>query len=638
VADGTCLPRYMYPDLGLSGRRVAKSSKMTSSEAVLDRACRALWRPFIQDIAAGHEVFFCFTAELLRQLFTEEGLEFKDAVGFLQSIASPLVPSDGSDVSLSNSAFTVNGSGFSAAIVLLCIQVIAVEEMVEDQSGFSDNAYFPRLRRLLGVTEKSLNPFSFDEFESIWRTVASEIRKLPGSKESSITFRFGLESGASKARSFPLSQALLSLSDLRALRDAAGERRMKHLTPLEVWPLLKRERRHLSRRSQKLVSWELFKDRIVQQVIAFARAHIARAAAFIPTIGQEAIRAIAYDLRITVDAADWLFETYTIAASSRDGSVDPEKEIDIDFIVRDRLSKRGYLVFVPTGLGDCWACSAERHSVSVGQTVLVVTLSTLTDAIFGSDQLYGLTRTATGLGPDGLRGFPDVSIVEAHVPQSAGEQLVVSDGVIVTRVGGVAATKSVWVGGICMDHSRQKYLREWLPTGLQNEGSILPISDVVRVDNRHVDWPVLAKVIKGLSSDAVFNLGFKNGVEANLAIAVERELVKSGLGFVLDQRGRIVPIISRVSSADVAVRGFRFTGIRGPAGYSLQRCLELLEVLRTGKGDKVPDNIRLEITQRVHASKIPESVKNVIAGLLSIQDRLPDKVILALTGETERFM
>jgi len=611
---------------------------MNSSEDVLDRVCRALWRPFVQDIAAGHQVFFCFTAELLRELFAEEGLECGDAVEFLRSMAATLITSDGSEVSLSSRAFVVNNSGFSAAIVLLCEQVIAVEEMVEDPSGFSDNAYFPRLRKLMGVVEKSLNPFSFDEFESVWRTVAGEIRKIPGSRESCITFRFGLDSGPSKAKSFPLSQALLSLSDLRALRDAAGERRMTDLTALDVWPLLKRERRHLSRRSQKMIAWELFKDRVVQQVIGFARANTARASAVTTIHEVDNVPTSSYELRITIDAADWLSETYAIVATSSDGIIDSVRAIDVDRIVSKRLSEKGSIVFAPTGLGDCWLCSAERQVVSVGETVLVATLSGSADAIFASGKLDGITRNARRWGPEGLRGFPNVSIVEAHASQAADQQLIVCDGSVVNRTSGVFGRESVWVGGICVDQRRQKYLREWLPTGLQNHGSILAISDVVRADGRHVGWEALAKVIAGLTSDATFNVVFKNGVEAKLAIAVEREMEGGRLGFVIDRRGRIVPIISRISGADVAVRGFRFTGIRSPLGYSLQRTLELLEVLRKGTGDVVSDDIRLTITQRVHASQIPDGVKNVIADMLSLQRRLPHYVVRALTSDSEGFM
>src|SRR5262249_40771872 len=163
------------------------------------------------DIAKGGPVYFTFSAELVRTLLSERGHATADPILEVCEAARQLYFIAGDDAVLREHALDVGAGGRSLAIILVCQQVLAVESMVRVPVGFSENAYFPRLRRLMSplLAERSNNPFDFAEFEAIWRALGRDIRSVVGSADASITFRFGVESGVNKARAFPLSQALL---------------------------------------------------------------------------------------------------------------------------------------------------------------------------------------------------------------------------------------------------------------------------------------------------------------------------------------------------------------------------------------------------------------------------------------------
>ncbi len=150
----------------------------------------ALWKAFGDDIASGDPVFFCFSRELLGEELGYLGLTSETLTNAVCEAARACFYVDGTHVWLQGGALSADASGFSLSIVLVCQQVLAVEEMVREGGSYSENAYFPRLRALMSpeLAAHSANPFRFHEFERIWQTFAKEVRTISGSSDDTITF------------------------------------------------------------------------------------------------------------------------------------------------------------------------------------------------------------------------------------------------------------------------------------------------------------------------------------------------------------------------------------------------------------------------------------------------------------------
>ena len=75
--------------------------------------------------------------------------------------------------------------------------------MINESGGFTDDAYFPKLRKIISPDLKplSLNPFSNNEFEHLWRTFEKEIKSIDGYTDGvTITFSFDFPKGKNKNR------------------------------------------------------------------------------------------------------------------------------------------------------------------------------------------------------------------------------------------------------------------------------------------------------------------------------------------------------------------------------------------------------------------------------------------------------
>lgn len=135
---------------------------------------------------------------------------------FLSSARSFLTI-NGTKVRINEQVYKKNESGFSSVILLIALQVLAVEETIKKENEFTDSAYFPKLRNLISsdLVMESLLPFDQDEFDTLWATFKIEVQeKAPNTN----FLTFDIEKvGAFKNKSKPLSQALLSHRDLAVL-------------------------------------------------------------------------------------------------------------------------------------------------------------------------------------------------------------------------------------------------------------------------------------------------------------------------------------------------------------------------------------------------------------------------------------
>lgn len=340
--------------------------------ADIDKLILTLWSPFITEIGSGGPIYFCFHRDFLNNLFTENDISVEDPIKFINECASSFFIIDETDVLLKGNALVRRECGFSPAILFICQQILAAEEMVRDPNGFSEHAYFPRLRKMISdyLPELTKNPFSFDDFESIWLKIAEEIRSVKGNKKSTITFRFGEEHGVNKARSFPLSQALLNREDLLLLIGRIGKEKLLKEKVENIWSLLRSERKILRRRAQAILSLPFLKDRIVEQTLSFARkidlSQYNLSREIIPENSQD------IELKIFKNSIDWISEEFDFLMTKKDAHEPIEDNILIKNILMQLIEQSSFLILPPNDFGDAWIKNNKEYLIEPQETFLIL--------------------------------------------------------------------------------------------------------------------------------------------------------------------------------------------------------------------------------------------------------------------------
>lgn len=569
----------------------------------------ALWRVFREDIESGEPVFFCFSRDVIGSELADLGISSESFTSVVSEAASTCFFIDGNRVSLRRETFLPDPAGRSLAIVLVCQQILAVEEMVREGGLYTENAYFPRLRSLMSpnLAAYSANPFRFHDFERVWQTFAKEIEACPGSSDDTVTFRFGSYTGIDKARLFPLSQALLSRSDLLEISRRCRKGALTSENVAIVWRELRGARVHLSSRGQRLVHQGPLYERIVDQVRNFARREASEAGA---SQSSDTDRIGTQMLCISLESTDWNQEDYRAFLTSKDTGKRTEDSRALLAKVQAVLWDRPYVFCVLGSFGDYWEYSEGTVEVLPGQSMLLVSNST------------GIHRAAAVL--DGLipaiildtaqqKSLPGVSgifVCPVNLPMGLQSGLSIRSGRIVgDGETGVRSTYT-WLGGICLDIRSRKYLRSALPHGIRFGSREFSVEEIVRVGDASVRWSGLRTIIDKLDEDRSFDLRFPDGHSAKLAIGVRRFSEREHVGFPLDiSTGLLSPVLEQLGDSEASVVGFRELNCDSPKALSVATIAALLTDLRLGLGRPLTIEERDLILRRVAASDVPEGVR-----------------------------
>jgi len=195
----------------------------------LKRISNAFWAHFEPQLQKGLPVFFTFTQSLITELIRNEFSiqSGQEAMSFFVDNAKELLVVQNSRIGILDETFEKSENDKSLCIVVIALQVLAAEKMTKFENDFSENAYYPPLRKLispeLGVDR--VNPFAIDEFTKLWDTFKQEVLSYPN--QFYITFDIE-KKGASKYKIYPLSQALLNHKDLLVLANEYFENNQRY--------------------------------------------------------------------------------------------------------------------------------------------------------------------------------------------------------------------------------------------------------------------------------------------------------------------------------------------------------------------------------------------------------------------------
>lgn len=582
-----------------------------------DHLIGALWDLFTADIATGQAVYFCFSQETVKGALLRAGIAGDSPLKAICDAARDCFDIGGKGVILRPGALAERACGRSMAIVLVCQQVLAVEEMVND-GCVSEHAYFPRLRRLMSsdLPLLSQTPFGRGDFLQIWRTFKREVERCDGSTSDTVTFEFGLYTGNNATRGFPFSQALLSRADLSEL--AQHVRRPKVLSERlgEAWQEIRRNHRFLSRRAQRLVAEGFLHEEMLDQVRRF----LERALPSTAKPGKQVSQSKWLELGIGVDPDDFFSEQYR-AFVQRKGTSTP---IDDDVAIREKLSQllpESAYIFCPLSeTEDYWAFQERDVEVTAGQSFLVVARG------------HGIQRARAvldGLTPSlavpeeivrSLGHSPDIRVCRIELPRDGNSALRVRAGRIVQNdTVGQAAVAYEWLGGACVDIRSRQYLREALPHAIRFGAREFAIGDFVRVGDRTTSWDGFEKRLAALETNAKYDLHYPNGKIAQLSVATLPRIAPERMGFLINGDGTISPRLQRVDEQDRALIGYS----EPPNVAHAASTAELAAFVRD-----IRDHRRCcysagecqRIWQRVEASSAPSTLKHLIREFLARSD------------------
>ena len=600
----------------------------------IDKIAAALWGLFRAEIGTGEPVFFCFSQETLKERLAASGIDGPSPLLTVCAAANACFDVEGHRVALKHGSLSLGAHGVSKAIILVCQQILAVEEMARDSSQYSENAYFPRLRKLMGagLMELSVNPFEFEEFEAIWRTFAREVGRVPGSSNETITFEFGRYTGVNKARLFPLSQALLSRADLSELVNHCRANRLRESPTNEVWSEIRRERIHLSRRGQRLVNSGFLRERIVEQVQNFARRTKPPG-----SIGvmRPVHRVDQLDLVISLDITDWTNEEYRAVLVVRETGRRLEDDRKISEKLNGLLSDRGFIFCALSDLEDCWMFRDGEVEVGAGQPLLLVARGVGMQR--GQALLDGLSppvaidqsRTRS------LGAAAAVFVFPVLLPLNLRGSITIRAGrVVANNVSSSGLGQYEWVGGICLDTRSRKYLRQMLPTSVRFGDKEFRISDLTRVGEFGMSWDSFVQAIAKLQSDASYDLRFPNGKTARLSVAVAKYSSSERVGFPIEINGLLSPTLDSIGESDAAVIGFTAPAKEFAKPADTRAIANLLRDFRGRLGRQLTVDESRQVWLRVEASAVPASVKRLIEGLLDRKATVEDSTLRELLLST----
>ena len=554
---------------------------------------KTLWTPFLGEIQSHRPVVFCYHKDLVVQLFQESKINFGDAFGFINEAVRQLVVVESDMVLLKPEALLPVWNDISSSIILVCQQILTVEEMSKDHFGFSEHAYFPRLRSVISdeLVQLSQNPFSFDDFEDIWRRFKDDIILLGGSS-SSVTFRFGESYGRDKARAFPLSQALLSSSDVHTLIRSIGKEALRRAERQTISRMLYTNKTTVSRRGQRLLSLPWLKESLIDQVSAHLQDEIKEMA---QSSQYKSASSERYDIFIFKDNIDIYTSAFTAVPFSEGRKFEIEHAIFCEKI-RSRLRSKGFFFLPRTDVGDAWMISDGRVWVNNGDDLLILGLPSQIDNAL--DIVEKMLKCKLEIkSKTYLNEVSGLSLIELGTISDAKESILIQGGLILVTTEEEMDENYYWVGGLPIQRSNGRYHHEYPPTHLFLRGETIELIGSVEINECVNSFEQFFESLKTLVGQETFRVKIRDFQEVKMQIAGQPEEPGELVGYHFDGTLGLVP--TTLGKAYPCLQGFSiFNRIENDQRVVREKLLKLWEI--ECADESVLEDIKIcEISQSV---------------------------------------
>lgn len=232
---------------------------------------KLFWAKYLTQIKSGVPVYFNFSEQLVSDLLFNE-YDFKtrgDAFEEYLKIVRGLINVSGNKVAIKPEVYR-NDNGYTSVIVLISIQIVAAERMTSLHNKYTNESYYPPLRKLLSSELRDDHdiPFVIDEYQYLWKSFRDEILAI--NKDSAITFDL-VGKGREKNRIYPLSQALLNEKDLISLGIAfLNQKRIFVISETFNWSsFFSSMARRVSEKGRRCLFNISLRDEVVKQFNAF---------------------------------------------------------------------------------------------------------------------------------------------------------------------------------------------------------------------------------------------------------------------------------------------------------------------------------------------------------------------------------
>lgn len=591
-----------------------------------DQLVLSLWAPFVEKINTGKPVYFCFYHDFIERIIPENLLGGKSSADLIQSTILNNSTLSNGKIYLKQESLCKRECGFSLAIVYVCQQVLAVEDMSNDSGGLSANAYFPRLRKAISsrLTEKSSNPFLFKEFERIWKTLEKEVLELSGGNFDCVTFRFGLESGLNKARYFPFSQGLLSHEDLEIVCLKVGLKKLRSSSKDRVYNHAIVYARNLSRRAQKLMNIYYLRENICDQIVTFAKSVDVEKIEDLIHV-EEKIKE--HEIIVFKESEDWFSESFQSFLREKSSG---EKIFDSDFIsraIRNCKLRNGYILFPLSVSGDAWVKYDSLIEILPGDSFLLA--GTAEDIIKAANAILTISGSKSFFSKDFVRyDFYGLKISELTLPMDSINGVIAKSGRFVGPSEFRSNSKFNWVGGVCLDYRSNKYLRGHLPNGLMHRNSILDMSSVTSINGHFISFSSFEDSIRNAEFDLTVDFVFEKEIKAKLIVGVSRSEARR-IGIKLNSSGKLDLSANFVDGEDAFITGFYSNKPLKKIGYTSTVIANILVALSTSDFDCVnlANNEVDLIIDGIRASHVSKEVRQVASQLLVSSPRLPSNLL-----------
>lgn len=530
-----------------------------------NKVVEALWSEFSAFIEKGIPVYFTFTNDLVEEILVREDIPFHTGRELINSEVRELVDIIGDHVYLKHDALVEIVDGFTAAILFVCQQVLAVEEMISTEDH-SENAYFPHLREYISnqLEPLSQNPFEYNEFEKIWRTLSKEIFKISHNPKC-VTFSFEQASGTNKARRFPLSQALYSKEDVIRLIDKVGYTNIRSNDEDYVYRCITSNKSILSRRGRRITSYIWMKDALVRQVKSLTES-IGDVNIIKEVLAKKRTDIEQLRVKIYVDNIDWFSSEYVINLFDKANNLISDITI-INHFFNTKIFGENYKVFVPSTDGDCWIISDDEYIPLANDELMVAYAIDNKVAIKGWIIDY-FNIQVEEIKEDIISRSKEVLVFRFRINPNNINDISIKSGAICIRDQVKKKKEVTFKGGICVNINQDRFSCHYLPTHFMYKDQEYSLSGVVKINEAYHDFDEFRLEVKDILQDQEYTIEVGELMSFKLKVASDNNKIKKRVVYQYYKK-QVLPIctvITKDKSSETLFEKIR--------SYQLKRDLE----------------------------------------------------------------